>query len=143
MAGGRRGERRKGSGDFRTKPPPSPAGVLVVLVSTVLIATAAASAILGGRFDDATPHGRLMGSLQQVAEAQETHHQRTGQFAAWPESLQVELPADVNLELLRGNADAWEALVRAPEVGLSCSQTGAWLDGSLVREQPVCFRDAG
>lgn len=142
MAGGRR-ERRKKSGDFRTDPRPSPASVIVVLVSTVLLATAAASALLGGAFDDATPHARLLRSLQKVAEAQEGHHRRTGEFSPWSGALRVELPEGVTLTVLRGDAAEWQALVRAPEVGLSCSQGGLWRNGEPVRAQPVCYRDAG
>lgn len=143
MAGRRRRERRRKSGDFRTDPRASPASVIVVLVSSVLLATAAATALLGGGFDDAMPHGRLLGSLQKVAEAQEAHHRRTGEFAIWGGALDVNLAEDVNLTVVRANAVHWEAVVRAPAVGLSCSQGGVWRDGQPIREQPVCYREAG
>lgn len=143
MAGGRRRDRRTKSGEFRTDPRSSPASVIVVLLSSLLLATAAATALLGGGFEDATPHGRLLGSLQKVAEAQETHHRRTGEFSAWSEALQVDLPDGASLTVLRGTAAEWEVRVRAPEVGLTCSQGGVWRNGQPVRKQPVCYRDAG
>lgn len=140
MAGDERRDRRKKSGDFRTKPPPSPASLLVVLVSGALLVTAAATAIFGGGFDDATPHGQLLGTLQTVAQAQEAHYRQNGEFAGWRNSLDVEVPAEVELTMLRGDAAAWEALAEAPDVGLSCSQSGGWSGGAPTREQPVCYR---
>lgn len=139
---GRR-DRRKKSGDFRTEPRPSPASLVVGLVSAVLLATAAATAIFGGGFDDATPHGQLLGTLQGVAQAQEAHYRQNGEFAARRHSLDAEVPDDVRLTIIRGDGQAWEALVEAPEVGLSCSQSGSWSNGAPVREAPVCYREAG
>lgn len=139
----RRQERRKASGDFRTKPRESPASLLVLVVSGVLLVTAAATLIFGSGFDSATPHGRLLGALETVADAQEAHYQEKGEFAMWRHSLELELPEDVELQWVRGGPEEWEALVEAPTVGLRCSQSGGWLGDVPVRERPVCFRQDG
>lgn len=140
MAGERREERRKASGEFRTRPRESPATMLVLVVSGVLLVTAAATLIFGGGFDRATPHGRLLSALESVAEAQEFHYRETGEFAAWRHSLDFDLPEDVELRRVRGGAQEWEALVEAPAVGLTCSQSGGWLGDAPLRERPVCYR---
>lgn len=138
-----RDDRRRKRGDFRTKPRSSPGSVIVILVSGVLVATAAASAIWGGGFSAATPHGRLLGTLETVAEAQESHHGATGRFATWERSLQVEVPSSVRLRILQGGTGQWEALAEAPDVGLSCTVSGRWQNGRHVRDQPVCYREDG
>lgn len=143
MSGSRREERRRASGDFRTKPPASPAAMMVLVVSGVLLVTAAATLLFGGGYDDATPHGRLLMALETVAEAQEAHHEETGEFAVWRQSLDLELPSDVELTLLRGGTEGWEALVETPGVGLSCMQSGEWSGNVPVRERPVCYREDG
>ena len=134
-------DRRTKSGDFRTRPRASPASLIVLLVSGVLLATAAATALLGGGFDDATPHGRLLGSLQRAAEAQETHHRATGKFAGWRQSLDVQVHEKVELRVLHGTEREWEVMVREPGAGLSCYQKGTWNADGPLREEPVCYRD--
>lgn len=145
MSGGWRGkgrrDRRRGTGEFTVSPPSSPGSMLVLLVSGVLLTTAAAAAVFGGGFGDQTPHGRLLTTLERVAEAQEGRHQETGTFASWHETLPVEVPADVELQLLSGGNGQWQALVTAPDVGLSCSQSGRRVDDSFLREPPTCYRD--
>lgn len=139
----RRIERRKASGDFRTRPRESPATMLVLVVSGVLLVTAAATMLFGGGFDRATPHGRLLAALESVADAQEVYYRETGEFASWRHSLDVDLPSDVELKRIRGGERQWEALVEAPAVGLICSQSGGWLGDVPLRERPVCYREDG
>lgn len=143
MSGDPRVDRRKTSGEFRTEPRSSAASLMVLMVSAVLVITAAATAILGGGFDSATPHGRLLGTLQRVADAQEVHHRETGRFAAWRGALEVDVPDDVELTVVRADAERWEALVEAPAVGLSCSLAGSWSAEGAQREEPACYRRDG
>lgn len=142
MAGNGSRNRRTKSGEFRTKPRSSPASAVIVMVSGVLLATAAATAIFGGGYDDATPHGQLLGTLHAVAEAQEAHYRENGEFAIWRHSLDLDIPSDVELTALRANGDSWEVVVEAEAVGLTCSQAGSWSGRAPVRQQPVCYRDA-
>lgn len=136
----RRQDRRKASGEFRTKPRQSPATMLVLVVSGVLLVTAAATLIFGDGFERATPHGRLLSALESVAAAQETHYRETGEFATWRHSLDLDMPEDVALTWVRGGAEEWEAQVEAPAVGLTCSQSGGWMGDAPLRERPVCYR---
>jgi hypothetical protein len=114
--------------------------MVVLTVSAVLLVTAAATAILGGGFSDATPHGRLLGTLQQVAEAQQQYHGQTGRFAAWERTLGIEIPGDVKFRLIHATDRSWEAMVEDDDVGLSCVQKGSWDGERQVMEQPVCYR---
>ncbi len=140
MARSGRGDRRSGTGDFRTQPRSSPGSMVVLTVSAVLLVTAAATAILGRGFSDATPHGRLLGTLGQVAEAQERYHRETGTFAAWERTLSIEIPGDVRFRLVHATDWSWEAMVEDDDVGLSCVQKGRWAGERLVVEPPVCYR---
>lgn len=139
MSEDRSGERRQ-AGDFRTKPKSSPASLMILTVSGVLLATAAASALFGGGFSDATPHGQLLGTLDAVAEAQAEHHGATGSFAAWEQALEVEAPEGVQLRIVHATRDSWEAMADDAAVGLSCMQSGSWQNGRQVLEPPVCYR---
>ncbi len=134
-------ERRRGTGDFRGRPQASPASMVVFMVSGVLLVSGVAAAFLGGGFGDETPHGRLLTTLQEVAEIQERHYGSTGQFMDWQETPPADVPADVELQLVSGGGDHWRALARAPEVGLVCSQAGSVIGGEVVRERPICFRE--
>ncbi len=134
-------DRRSGAGDFRTEPRSSPGSMVVLTVSAVLLVTAAATAIFGGGgFDDATPHGRLLGTLGRVAEAQQEYHRETGTFAAWERTLSVEVAGAVQFRLIRATAESWEAMVEDDDVGLSCVQKGRWDGERQVVEQAVCYR---
>lgn len=139
MSKGRKGERRQ-AGDFRTKPRSSPTSLMILTVSGVLLATAAATALLGGGFSDATPHGQLLGTLDAVAESQAAHYGATGSFAAWEQTLEVETPEGVQVRIVHATRDSWEALADDPAVGLSCMQSGSWQNGRHVLEPPVCYR---
>lgn len=141
--GNERNDRRKGSGDFRGRPPASPASMLVLMVSGVLLVTAAAAAVLGQGYGNETPHGRLLTTLEMVAEVQEGHYREQGRFMSSHETPPLEVPLDVDLRLLSGGEDDWRALARAPEVGLACSQAGSVVEGTLKREPPICYREEG
>lgn len=135
-----REERRRQTGDFRTKPRSSPGSLVILTVSAVLLVTAAATALLGGGFNDATPHGRLLGTLETVAEAQQEYHSSTGTFAAWERTLEIDVPEEVMVHIVHASATRWEAMVEDPAVDLSCVQRGSWDDGRHQRERPVCYR---
>lgn len=117
--------------------------MVVLLVSGVLIISSVVGAFLGSGFGDETPHGRLLTTLEAVAQAQEGHYREQGHFMGWDETPPVEVPSDVELQVVSGSVDQWRALARAPEVGLVCSQAGAVANGELEREQPVCYREDG
>jgi hypothetical protein len=136
-----RRERRRNSGEFRGRARSSPATLLVLTVSAVLVATAAASVLLDGGFSDATPHGRLLGVLRDVARAQEAYRVETGRYAERAESLAVEVPADVRVVILDGDSAGWEALAVSPSVGLSCAQSGSWGPSGAKRSPPECYVD--
>lgn len=140
MGANRRGRnRRRQSGEFRVRPRSSPASLLVLTVSAVLLGTAAATALLGGGgFDDATPHGRLLGTLQAVAEAQESHYEAHGRFASSPAPLGLD-PVDGVELVLTGDQRGWNAFARSLEADLDCSQSGGARDGKPVRDEAVCF----
>jgi hypothetical protein len=104
----------------------------------VLGASAIAAALLGSGMEETTPHGQVLTALQRVAAAQEDHHARTGSFADWIQSLDVESPADVRVSVTRAGATGWEATATHP-IGLTCIQEGRLHQGRLVRDQPVCY----
>ena len=131
-------DRRRNDGDFRVKPKPSPVTMLILTVTGVLLATAAASVIMGPRHESSTPHGQLLGTLDRVAAAQEAHYRAEGEFARWARTLQVAAPADVEVLLMAGSGHRWEAVAHHP-VGLRCSQAGRIQEGRPVRDQPICF----
>ncbi len=81
--------------------------MLVLAVAGVLLATAAASVVFGGP-SDATPHGRLLGALDEVAEAQEAHYHETGRFGSGSHDLEVRTGRDIELTRLRGDHQGWE-----------------------------------
>ena len=133
-------DRRSGAGDFRTRPRSSPGSMVVLTVSAVLLVTAAATAILGRGYSDATPHGRLLGLLGEVAEAQQGYHRETGTYAAWERTLSIEVPGDVRFRIVHASDRSWEAMVEDDDIGLSCVQKGSWDGERQVMEQPVCYR---
>ena len=136
---GRRGrDRRRNDGDFRVQPRPSPANMLILTVTAVLGATAAAAVFLGPNHESSTPHGQLLGALDRVAAAQESHYRAEGEFARWVRTLNVATPSDVEVLLMAGGSQRWEAVAHHP-VGLRCSQAGVVRDGRPIREQPLCF----
>ena len=138
----RRIERRR-----REEAPPvrartSPVNLLILAVIGILGVLAAATAVVGTGFDDKTPHGRVLGDLQHVADAQELHHARYGEFAAWLEALGVEPKEDVRLILTRGDSTGWEA-VATHAIGLTCVQGGRVEEsGRVVRDRPTCYNEA-
>lgn len=132
-------DRRRGSGDFRVRPRSSPANILVLMVTGAVLAAGAASLLWGG-FGDRTPHGRLLGVLNEVAEAQESHWEAEGRFARWAGQLSVPDRAGMDV-LITGDAQGgWEAVATDREVGLSCRQRGRLTESGLPeRLEPVCF----
>lgn len=134
------GDRRRQTGDFRTRPRSSPTSLMILTVSGVLLATAAATALFGGGFDDGTPHGQLIGTLDAVAESQEEHYAATGSFAGWEGALAVEAPEGIEIRIVHASRESWEAMADDPEVGLSCMQSGSWQGGRQIVEPPVCYR---
>ena len=135
---GRQRDRRQGSSELMTRPRSSPANLLILAIVSVLGVTAAAAAVMGSGFDDVTPHGRLLGDLQRLAEAQETHYAETGAFAGWTRTLQVESSPDVRMTLILGGGDAWEAVADHP-AGLTCTQGGRAEGGVVKTDPPSCF----
>lgn len=133
-------DRRRETGDFRTQPRSSPASLLILTVSGVLLATAAATALLGGGFSDATPHGQLLGTLEAVAESQEAHYSATGSFAGWEQELEVEAPDGIDIRIVHATQESWEVMTEDPEVGLSCIQSGSWQNGRQMLQPPICYR---
>jgi hypothetical protein len=115
--------------------------MVVLMVSGVLLVSAAAAAVLGSGFGDETPHGRLLTTLQEVAESQERHYGSTGRFMDWNDTPPVDVPDDVELQFVSGGGSEWRALARAGEVGLVCSQGGSVIGGQVEREQPICYRE--
>ena len=135
---GRARERRNRSSELTTRPPASPANLVILAILSVLGVTAAAAAVMGSGFDDVTPHGQLLGDLQRVAQAQETHYAETGAFAAWIRTLQVETNPDVRITFILGGGDAWEAVADHP-AGLTCTQGGRAVGGVVKTDPPACF----
>lgn len=113
----------------------------MVTVAAVLVGTAAATVLMDRGFSDATPHGRLLGALADVADAQEVWYGDRGRFASLRDSLSVEPPPGVDLQVVRGDAAGWKALARSPDVGLSCVQEGSAEGSRPRRSRPVCYTD--
>ncbi|HUG42040.1 MAG TPA: hypothetical protein VMM12_16350 [Longimicrobiales bacterium] len=112
--------------------------LLILTIVGVLGISAAAAAVMGNSYDDVTPHGQLLGTLQRVADAQKRHHARTGAFAQWIQTLHVEAGPDVRITLLRGDATEWDAVVRH-DGGLACMRSGR-AEGVVVHTDPAtCF----
>lgn len=137
MSAARR-DRRTATHNLGTRPRQSPANILILTVVGVLGITAVAAAVMGGGFDDVTPHGQVLGDLQRVADAQAMHHAEHGEFAAWMRSLNVASHPDVRVTLLHGGKTEWEA-VAYHTVGLTCAQTGKLERGAVRTEPPACF----
>ena len=137
----RRIERRRRDEAPRVQAQTGPANVLILSVIGVLGLLAVTTAMVGTGYDDKTPHGRVLGDLQRVADAQELHHQRHGEFAEWLESLDVRAVEGVRLTVTRADQRTWEA-VASHGVGLTCVQTGQ-LDKRArpIRNRPVCYMD--
>lgn len=135
---GRARERRRVKHEIGTRPRQSPANLLILTVVAVLGATAAAAAVMGGGFDDVTPHGQLLGDLQRVADAQERHYAEHGEFAAWIQSLNVASHPDIRVTLIHGGSREWEALAHH-SIGLSCTQAGRIERGLAWTDPPACF----
>lgn len=131
-------ERRREKHELRPEPRPSPINAVVLMVVGALGVFAAAAAVMGSGYDDVTPHGKVLGDLSRVAEAQEQHYRDTGRFAEWIQSLDVTPTQDVQLTVLRGDAGEWEAIARH-QMGLSCVQGGRAERGVPVRIEPTCF----
>jgi hypothetical protein len=136
--GERRRERRKTASDFKNRPPSSPANLLILVVIGVLAASALTAALFGTGFEETTPHGQVLTALQRVGDAQEERHLRAGAFAGWMDKLDVEPPADVRVDIVRGDANGWEAIA-THAIGLGCAQVGKVERGRPVREPPVCY----
>jgi hypothetical protein len=140
MGDGRaRPERRRNAGAASSRPRQSPVNLLILTVIAGLVATTAASVIMGGGVDDGTPHGRLLGVLERVGDAQEAHHEATGRFTPWTTPLDVAVPEGLEVTVVRGDALGWEALATDRGLGLSCLQRGRWEGSGGVREPPACF----
>jgi hypothetical protein len=131
-------DRRTTPSDLKVRPPSSPANFLILVVIGVLGTSAVAAALLGNGMEETTPHGQVLAALQRVAVAQEEHHARTGSFADWIQSLDVEATADVRVSVMRAGASGWEATATHP-IGLTCVQEGRLQQGRLVRDPPVCY----
>lgn len=136
----RKKDRRRTDSDWKVRPRPSPANLLVLTVLGVLGAMAAAAGLFGTGLEETTPHGQVLTSLQRVAEAQEAHYHETGSFAPSLHSLDLETPEGVRVELVRASRESWEAVAGHP-VGLSCIQGGSYENGTVQRDQPLCFTD--
>ena len=136
--GRRERDRRAGSSELTTRPPSSPANLLILAITGVLGITAAAAAVMGSGYDDVTPHGQLLGDLQAVAEAQHRHFVRTGSYAEWLRTLALPTSPDVHVSMVRANAEEWEAVAHHP-IGLTCSQSGRVVNGVPKADPPTCF----
>ncbi len=135
----RQHDRRKTPSDMRVRPPASPANHLILVVIGVLVISALAAALFGAGTEETTPHGQILTSLQRVAEAQEEHYRRTGEFAGSLEALDMGSAGKVRLGLVRGDRAGWEAVASHP-VGLTCLQEGEARQGRPHRDVPVCYR---
>lgn len=135
-------ERRKNDGRLSSGVRQSPANRLVFLVMGVIAISAAASALFGDGYGTQTPHGKVLGTLQRVAGAEEEYRGRTGHFAGRLEELGAVVAESVAV-VLRGSHDGagWEAVVRHP-VGLTCVQSGRVERGRAIRDPPSCFTEA-
>jgi hypothetical protein len=131
-------DRRRMPSGVRNRPRSSPAGLLILGVTAVLATSALAAALLGSGMEDTTPHGQILASLQDVADAQDAHFRDTGAFAGWLHTLDVDPRGDVHVSVIRGSETGWEAMASHP-VGLSCVQAGYVDGGRPQREAPVCY----
>ena len=132
-------DRRRNAGAATTRPRQSPVGLLILAVIGGLIVTTAASVIMGGGMNDGTPHGRLLGALQEVGGAQESYYEEVGRFTPWTTPLALGVPEGVSVTVVRGDGERWEALATDRGAGLSCLQRGRWTERGPVRDAPVCF----
>ncbi len=130
-------ERRHGNGAMGRAARKSPASLLILMVVGVVAVSAAASVLFGSGYGDETPHGKVLGTLQRVAGAEEAYHATTGRFTGELSALRLE-PADSVDLVVTGDADSWEAVARHP-VGLSCVQSGRVSGRRVVREEPGCY----
>jgi hypothetical protein len=131
-------ERRRAPSGLKQRPPTSPANLLILVVIGVLTASALTAALLDTGLEETTPHGQVLTALQRVAEAQEAQYQEAGAFAGWMHTLDVALPEDVRVDVIRGDERGWEA-VATHTVGLGCAQVGKVERNRPVREVPVCY----
>jgi hypothetical protein len=134
----RRGERRRTPSHLEQRPPSSPANLLILVVVGVLVASALTAALFGTGVEETTPHGQVLTALQRVAEAQEAQYLEAGAFAGWTHTLDVELPQQVRVDVIRGDEQGWEA-VATHTIGLGCAQIGKVERSRPVREPPVCY----
>jgi hypothetical protein len=134
----RQPDRRTAPSNLRSRPRPSPANLLIFVVGGVLAATAAAAALFGTGLEETTPHGQVLTSLQQVADAQEAHYAEAGTFARWLHSLDQEPIGEVRVDLVRADATQWEAMATHP-IGLTCIQSGRLNGPRPMRDQPLCY----
>lgn len=133
-------DRRRTSGDFRTTPRPSPANILILTVAGAILATAAASVLSSG-ISDSTPHGRLLGALGRIADAQERSWEAQGRFAGDLPALSITPGSGIAVRVTRADALGWEAVASDPEVGLTCRQGGRISLGRPQRQEPVCYTE--
>lgn len=131
-------DRRRNSGDFLGTPRRSPVTFLILTVAAALLGSAAAAAVLGGGIEESTPHGQLLSALRTVADHQESHREMHGRFAGWLQTLELEEPEEIQLVVVAGDVEKWEAVARHP-VGLTCTLSGRVEGSRAVREEPVCF----
>ncbi len=137
MAERERRERRRGSGALTDRPRKSPVSLLIVMVVGVVTVSAAASVLFGTGYGDETPHGKVLGTLQRVARAEEAYHASNGRFAAELGDLAVTPPDSVEVALTV-EAGEWQAVATHP-IGLSCVQSGRVARGRVVRDEAGCF----
>lgn len=131
--------RRRGAVGPAGRTKPSPASLLILMVVGVVAVSAAASVLFGGGYGDETPHGKVLGTLQHVAKAEEVFHAAHGRFSASIPELRVAAADSVDVALT-ADADTWKAVVRHP-VGLVCVQSGEVKRGRVVRDEAGCFAE--
>lgn len=112
--------------------------MLILTVAGMLMATAAATVLLGGGLEDESPHGQLLSALRQVSERQAAFHRTHGRFAGWLRTLEMEAPAGIELVLVEGGTETWQAVARHP-IGLTCTQRGHLEGGRPVPAEPACM----
>lgn len=131
-------DRRSRPSELTTRPPSSPANLLILAITGVLGITAAAAAFMGSGYDDVTPHGQLLGELQSVADAQHRHYTRTGSYAEWLRTLALPSSDEVQLSMVRATAEEWEAVAHHA-IGLTCTQSGRAVNGVPRTDPPTCY----
>lgn len=136
--GTRRRERRRAPSELKQQPRTSPANLLILVVIGVLAASGLTAALFDNGLEETTPHGQVLTALQRVAEAQEAQFQEAGTFAGWMQTLDVVLPEEVRVDVIRGDERGWEA-VATHTIGLGCAQVGKLERDRPVREVPVCY----